>query len=371
MKENKKSVRKRRKRSPAAAAGIFMVILLAVLVLLGLLVLGGYIRMEKRGKSSLAVKQAALPTQMGAVPAVEESAEPAEEEALEEGAVRYQGRTYLYKKDILTFLCMGIDKRGEMQATSDLHRGGQADAIFLVVLDRKLQKVSVIAVNRDTMTAVSVYDKEGNYTGEQIQQLALSHAYGDGMEESCERTVEAVSHLFYGLPIHGYCALNMEVISIINDAVGGVRLVPKEDVVIKGTVRWKAGEEIYLDGEDAFSFVQNRDISIAQSAEERLGRQKQYIQALAAQAKAAMKQDMTLPIRIYSGVTPYMVTDISSDEVLYLAGEILSYRFDGGDMYTLQGRVEQGELFEEFYPDETALYELILSIFYEEKRTNP
>lgn len=369
MKRNGKSDRKRKKRSLAASIGIFLLILAAVLILLGVLILGGYFLMEKRGKSALMEKQTALPMQMTAAVSGNDSAEP-EEEVLEEGEVRYQGKTYLYKKDILTFLCMGIDKRGEMQASSNLHRGGQADAIFLAVLDQRLQKISIIAVNRDTMTAVSVYDKEGNYTGEQMQQIALAHAYGDGMEESCERTVEAVSHLFYGLPIHGYCALNMEVISILNDAVGGVTLVPKSDVVIKGEVKWKAGEEIFLNGRDAFTFVQNRDTKVAQSAEDRLARQKQYIQALIAQAKTAMKQDMTLPIQIYSQVTPYMVTDISSDEALYLAGQILPYSFDSEDMYTMQGTVEQGEIFEEFYPDETALYELILSVFYEEKKIN-
>ena len=32
----------------------------------------------------------------------------------------------------------------------------------------------------------------------------------------------------------------------------------------------------------------------------------------------------------------------------------------------MKGEVQMGEIFEEFYPDETALYELILRVFYEE-----
>ena len=32
----------------------------------------------------------------------------------------------------------------------------------------------------------------------------------------------------------------------------------------------------------------------------------------------------------------------------------------------MQGEVKMGEVFEEFYADETALYELILQVFYEE-----
>ena len=46
------------------------------------------------------------------------------------------------------------------------------------------------------MTPMDVFDKNGLYAGRQTVQIALSHAYGEGMEESCENTVKAVSELF-------------------------------------------------------------------------------------------------------------------------------------------------------------------------------
>ena len=61
-----------------------------------------------------------------------------------------------------------------------------------------------------------------------------------------------------------------------------------------------------------------------------------------------------------------MVTDISVDEVSYLATQALGYSFDGDNMHVLQGEIVQGERFEEFYADEDALYRLILKVFYEE-----
>ena len=131
------------------------------------------------------------------------------------GELRYQGKTYAYKNDVMTFLFMGIDKTGEMEASEDLYEGGQADALFLAVLDPGEAKISVIGINRDTMAEISIYDRNGLYAGKQTAQIALAHAYGDGMEGSCENTVEAVSQLFYGLPIHGYCALNMEVVNLL------------------------------------------------------------------------------------------------------------------------------------------------------------
>lgn len=61
-----------------------------------------------------------------------------------------------------------------------------------------------------------------------------------------------------------------------------------------------------------------------------------------------------------------MVTDITLDEVAYLAPAALDYQFGGeGSFYMLEGETVMGEEFEEFYPDEDALYEMILEIFYE------
>lgn len=334
--------------------------LIAAGVLLFLLLAGvcAYAWMEYAGRAELKKKQEALPEGMilEETSAAEELPEDAEgQEPLKDGMLRYQGKTYAYQEDVMTFLCMGIDKSGEAKASEDLHRGGQADALFLAVMDPGEKKISVIGVNRDTMAELFVYDEEGNYLGREIGQIALQHAYGDGMEESCERTVEAVSNLFYGIPIHGYFAMNMDVIIPLNDAVGGV------DVVIG-----EGDEKVHLEGQEAYSFVRNRDMYAPHSAEQRLERQKQYLEAFALQAKKAVAQDLTLPAKLYGEILPYMVTDISASEAVYLATQAVSYTFGQEDLYSLQGEIRMGEQFEEFYPDETALYELILQVFYEE-----
>lgn len=334
--------------------------LIAAGVLLFLLLAGvcAYAWMEYAGRAELKKKQEALPEGMilEETSAAEELPEDAEgQEPLKDGMLRYQGKTYAYKEDVMTFLCMGIDKSGEAKASEDLHRGGQADALFLAVMDPGEKKISVIGVNRDTMAELFVYDEEGNYLGREIGQIALQHAYGDGMEESCERTVEAVSNLFYGIPIHGYFAMNMDVIIPLNDAVGGV------DVVIGD-----GDEKVHLEGQEAYSFVRNRDMYAPHSAEQRLKRQKQYLEAFARQAKKAVAQDLTLPAKLYTEILPYMVTDISASEAVYLATQAVSYTFGQDNLYSLEGEIRMGEQFEEFYPDETALYELILQVFYEE-----
>ncbi len=355
--------RTKKSRSALSRVGTFFLVLLIVILAVGLIAGAAWLFLSHSGRSRLLQKQEAVPEQMQQA---DEEAGAEAETTLEAGSIRYQGDVYTYKKDIMTFLFLGIDRTGEVSASSDRFKGGQADALFLAVLDPDDKKIRIIGINRDTMTSMKVYDKNGNYAGKETAQIALSHAYGDGMEESCENSVDAVSNLFYGLPIHGYFALNMSVMAKLNDAVGGV------DVIIPESASglepgWNTGDTVHLTGDAAYQFIHYRDTSKEQSAEERLERQKQYLKNFIAQAKTAMKKDMTLPLQLYTQITPYMVTDVTADEAVYLAGEALSYSFGDEDLYSMTGKVRMGEEFEEFYPDETALYEMILDIFYEKK----
>uniref|UniRef100_UPI0040571497 LCP family protein n=1 Tax=Acetatifactor sp. TaxID=1872090 RepID=UPI0040571497 len=289
----------------------------------------------------------------------------------QEGDVRYNGIIYRYNEEILTFLFMGIDKMTEVKPVKGGIDGGQADAIFLLVLNPDTKEASVIGIPRDTMTAVEVYSEEGKYRGTDIRQLCLQHGYGDGAELSCERSVTAVSKLFYNLPIHGYCAINMGAIPLINDAVGGVELIALENVYLeekKNSISFdvKEGEELHLEGTDAYAYLRGRDMQEAYSAAGRLERQKQYLTAYADKALQEMKSDITLPVTLYKTLSKYMVTDVTVDEVSYLATQVADYHFSDDNMYSLKGEIDSDGRYEEFYVDETALYELILNVFYEE-----
>ncbi len=286
-----------------------------------------------------------------------------QEDNWEEGDVRYQGVHYRYNRDILTFLFLGIDKEEKVKRVESGTDGGQSDAIFLLVLDPHKEKMSVIGINRDTMTDIDVYNWMGDYLNTTTGQLCLQHGYGDGAELSCERSEKAVSNLFYGLPIDGYCSINMGAIPLLNDAVGGVELTALEDVP---RTNIKKGQTILLKGQTAYAYLHNRDTRVDESARMRLERQKQYLTAYAATAIEALKEDLTLPVTLYNILQKYMVTDITLPEIVSLATQVSGYTFSGEDMYSLEGETRQVGEHEGFYPDETALYELILHLFYEE-----
>lgn len=356
----------RRKICRVAAWAVLMIV---ILVLTGIFAFAG---LQISGKSSLGRKSGSVGPMLnlaGSTGRVDNPEMPGLDEASEtednwqEGDVRYGGVHYRYNEDILTFLFMGIDKLEEIKPVENGMDGGQSDVIFLLVMNPHSKEISMISIPRDTMTDIDGYDENGYFVATIKAQLALQHGYGDGAELSCERTKRAVARLFYELPIHGYCAVNMGAVPLLNDAVGGVEVAAPEDVIYTDI---KEGDRVLLEGEDAYNYLHNRDTTVPWSASGRLERQKQYLTAYAAAAMEAMKRDITLPVTLYNTLSKYMVTDISLDEVSYLAVQAMGYHFDENSMYSLEGENVRGEQYEEFHVDEAALYELILRIFYEE-----
>lgn len=284
----------------------------------------------------------------------------------QEGWVRHDGKIYAYNDDIMTFLVMGIDKEDEVTESTSATDGGQADAMFLVIVNPHEKDIKILAINRDTMTDIQMVGMgPDGTTAIGYGQITVQHGFGDGKEQSCELTRDAVSALLYDLPIHGYVAVSMDAIPIINDAVGGVEVTVLEDLTWVSK-KLKQGEQITLKGMDAYNYVRFRDTGVFESARGRLARQQQYLSAFAAKLKEATKNDITVPVKLYQELSEYMVTDVTVDEVAYLAGQLLDYSFGGDNVYTMEGETVQGETYEEFYPDADALKELMLELFYEE-----
>lgn len=317
------------------------------------------------GKANLRSNVIAAPKLENAPVVIE--LQPTEEEAAgwKEGWVKYNGQVYAYNEDILTFLIMGIDKTKDVKEVAEGTDGGQADALFLVVLNPHDNSLSVIGINRNTMTDISVYDDNGAYVNTIKAQIAVQHGFGNGVEESCEYQVNAVQHLFYEMPVHGYAAINMSAIGSLTDMVGGVDVVALEDIKSGNSTVIKEGEEVHLEGDLAFAYIHNRDTKEFGSADHRLERQKQFITTYLQKVKQKTKEDIGFPISVYQSIASQTVTSLTVDEMTYLVSIAKDYSFDENYLYTLKGETKQGDVFEEFYVDETDLFELILKIFYE------
>lgn len=289
----------------------------------------------------------------------------------QEGWIRYEGKDYSYNSDILTFLFMGIDKEEKEAASGEYPDGGQADALFLLVLNPHDNAMKLIPINRNTMTAVEIYDEQGNRQNTVTAQICIQHGFGDGGKESCEYQVKAVRRFFYGIPINGYLAVDMDVISEVVELAGGVDLEVLEDIRNgQREVILRQGEQAHLTGEQVYWYVRYRDSDSRLSADRRLERQGQFLTVFIDRVRQMSRQDVTAPLKIYNEIADRAVTDITADEVVYLATIAGGYHFDAGQIMTIPGESISGEEntesdYDEFYVDENAFYEMILDVFYE------
>ncbi len=279
---------------------------------------------------------------------------------IEDDTVVYQGEKYKYNSDMTTMLFIGTDGKGKNGKSKTAVGHGQADALFLAAIDTKTGKTTVISVPRDAMTNVRVYSEEGNFIGTEKMQVCLSYAYGQGEELSCENTVESVSNLMYGININTYFCLEWTAISEINDLVGGVT-VDEYDSSFQ-----KTGKKVTLKGQEALDYILLRDHDDLDSSLNRLERQTSYIKSFSAQIIEKTKQDITVPLSLYNKLSSYSINSLDASKITYLATVFLN----GGaeiEFETVTGEMIQGEEYAEMYPDEQALYELVLKVYYKKQ----
>ena len=280
------------------------------------------------------------------------------------GAVLWNGKEYEYNDHLSNYLVLGIDTRENTETSVGQADAGQADAIYLVSRDRVKNTVTVISVPRDTMTEIETFTPGGESLGKSTDHISLSYAYGDGGHESCRLAREAVSNLFYGLPIQGYCAVNMDGISALVQSVGTVTVTVPNDSLEAEYPEFTAGSQVTLNEENTEIFVRYRDTDERQSALARMERQEEFIRALGAAVKALAAQDSGFAGKLYETMGPYMVTSMGNDEFVRL----MQSAAEGGasEGWTVPGQPVDGQYYDEYHVDDEALYEKIIETFYTE-----
>jgi len=201
----------------------------------------------------------------------------------------------------------------------------------------------------------------GSNAGHAYCQLALAHTYGDGLESSCENTVQTVSDMLYGMPIDYYVSVHMDGIAVINDAVGGVTVRVEDDFsAVDPTL--VMGQEIKLDGAQALNFVQSRMNVGNQLNLSRMDRHKTYMEGLRDAIEVQLEQSDTFAIDLYNEVGDYIVTDCSAGTFSAILDRCSAYTCDG--IITIPGENVRGEEYYEFYLDEEAFDEVIFELLY-------
>lgn len=282
--------------------------------------------------------------------------------------ITWNGKTYEKKDSIINILCMGIDKTAaELSAEGEVlyGNGGQADTIFLAVLDTETGELTLLNLSRDTMTDVDVYNADGEFVETREMQLCLAYAYGDGGESSCLNMVKSVSNLMYGVPVDAYAAVDLPAISILNDAIGGVEVEVLEDLSARDPSLVK-GASVLLKGNLAEIYVRSRDHTDLDSNSQRMARQRQYVTAFLRKAYAQIRNDWSVALTMYQAVQAYSHTSLRLSQMLYLTSVATNTEFSEQNLITIPGEVVMGEEYAEYYVDEDILFQTIMDTYYQE-----
>lgn len=273
--------------------------------------------------------------------------------------VEYNGKTYALNEHMISVAFIGFDNRTTSSASGN-DVAGQSDTIMVIALNTDTGKATGIVIPRDSMVDVDTYIS-GNYNGTHTMQICLQYSYGSTSEESSELVARCASRVLYGMPIDYYFTLNVEGVGPLNDAVGGVTLVPVQSVPSVGIAE---GVETTLYGKTAERYVQFRDTSTLTSSLDRQRRQVSYLKAFTSKVLQNATGDPAALLNLYQTAQDYTWTNLGFDQFSYLASTMLANGMTSFDVVTLDGEMGEGETYAEFHLNQDAVYQTVLDTYY-------
>jgi anionic cell wall polymer biosynthesis LytR-Cps2A-Psr (LCP) family protein len=322
-------------------------VLAAVLIIVVIVAVGLWMRRDMKSRSGLEVKAARQVDMAGGYRSIE-----------------YNGKTYRYNNRVTSILYAGIDSEDDIQAKSAFTAAPRADSVSLVVMDELNNRMTIIALNRDTMTDIHKYTVDGKDRGAFTDHLAFAYTYGDGGKVSCQNLCRAVSDLLFGIPIDGYVVSNRASLPLIGEAIGPVEVVvPNSDLEEEGFIQ---GTTAIIDSDNLMTFVRTRDTGTDLSNVSRMERQQAYINAAIDKIVTLLTKDSDTAWRFMEQAEACILTDISRNRYLDLTRVLKNTYYTDDSYYTPEGEQVVGARHDEFYPDMDALHEKVIELFYME-----
>ncbi|OLT11380.1 hypothetical protein BJF79_24275 [Actinomadura sp. CNU-125] len=161
------------------------------------------------------------------------------------------------------WMLIGSDRRADIPSM-----GARADALMIVHLAESGDRVSVVAIPRDSWVPIPGHGTD-----------KINAAFSYGGPRLLIRTVEQLT----GVRIDHYAALDFGGFVEMTDALGGVTVTITEDTYDPKHERsWQAGTQ-HLDGVQALDFVRQR-VNLPNGDLDRIKRQQAFLEALAGKA---------------------------------------------------------------------------------------
>ena len=228
----------------------------------------------------------------------------------------YNGKTYVERTGITPILLIGVDRTDLSPVQTGYRSGGQADFLLLIVIDSSERKVSMLHIDRDTITDVVTLGILGKRVGTRKTQICLAHAYGANQLENGQNTIQAVANLLEGIDLSQFYSMNMGAMPVLNDLLGGVTVTMQEDYpdldpsYVKGAV-------VTLNGQQAYDFVHARYYVGDQTNRSRMIRQRTYMQsAQEILLKKLSSNDSEFVNRMYDQLGDNLTTNIARGQLI-------------------------------------------------------
>ena len=278
--------------------------------------------------------------------------------------ITYQGKRYRYNTRITTILFAGVDSDEPLVPTARFTVAPRADSISLIVLDEYHHRMTLIALNRDTMTKIRRYTLNGRDRGMFTDHLGYAYTYGDGGTVSCSNLCEAVSQLLYSIPVNEYIVTSRAALPMLGKIIGPVKVtIPNNDLFDLDS-SFEAGKQVIIDAANLEFFVRSRDTAVDLSNVGRMERQQAYISAAIEQIKYLFETNPSEMWNTVETAERSLITNITRSRYLDLLRVLKNTTYTKNDYYTPEGSQVVGAEHDQFYPDEAALLSKIVDIFY-------
>lgn len=275
--------------------------------------------------------------------------------------VELYGKKYVYNDHLTNMVIMGVDNTEIPDTDVGSPSSGQADSIYLVSFDRVTGNTNIISIPRDTIATFDLYDRDGNPLGPSTAQISLSYAFGDGKHDSCRNTKEAVSRLFYRIPIQGYCSLTLDAMEKICEIFGPITVTVPNNSLEAAYPEMHEDAIIEVTEDNVEIYLRYRDTNVSHSAIARSERHHAFLRAFEEQILSKLQDDPEKAADAYTAFEPYMITNIGVDQFVDIAQKVGTV-----SKWVLPGEPVTTDKFDEFHVDDNALYEKIIYTFFEE-----
>lgn len=203
-----------------------------------------------------------------------------------------------------------------------------ADAMLVIAMDKTDGSVDLISLPRDSLTYVP------GVRG--IYKLNGAVNCGDTLEEGLERACATASWLLGGVEVSQYCAVDMNTMIALGDAIGGVEF--NMDMAYSGhsgrkyVMGWQ-----HLDGVGIMDYLRARTNATRNGSDiGRTGRHRELMLAIFAKIRDNPALVMEI-LKVMQDPEQLLVTSFGLSDVLSLAGVALKVQPENIGSYVLTG----------------------------------